>query len=78
MATLLTGIFTLDIGGNPILTFEAKNLPRGMGVLSRSLANIERLQSNALPLWDGKAPFGALCVAIGNRAAPAGYNGRGS
>jgi hypothetical protein len=57
MATLLPGVFTLDIGGKPILIFEAKNLREAWEVCHEAWLrdDIERLRSNAAPLWDGKA-----------------------
>ena len=57
MATLLPGVFTLDIGGKPILIFEAKNLREAWEVCHEAWLkdDVRRLRSNALPLWDGKA-----------------------
>jgi hypothetical protein len=57
MATLLPGVFTLDIGGKPVLTFEAKNLREAWEVCHEVWLkdDIGRLRSKALPLWDGKA-----------------------
>src|SRR5436309_686106 len=57
LAALLPGIFTLDIGGKPILTFEAKNLREAWEVCHEAWLkdDFERLHSNARPLWDGKA-----------------------
>jgi hypothetical protein len=57
MATLLPGVFTLDIGGKPVLTFEAKNLREAWEVCHEAWLkdDIGRLRSKALPLWDGKA-----------------------
>ncbi|MDE5451545.1 hypothetical protein GWE18_01475 [Bradyrhizobium sp. CSA112] len=54
---LLPAIFTLDIGGRPILAFEAKNLRESQQLchehwLRRDIAG---LTSNGAPLWDGKA-----------------------
>jgi hypothetical protein len=56
-ATLLPGVFALDIGGKPILTFEAKNLREAWEVCHEAWLkdDIQRLRSNTLPLWDGKA-----------------------
>ena len=57
IATLLPGIFALDIGGKPVLTFEAKNLREAWEVCHEAWLkdDVRRLRSNALPLWDGKA-----------------------
>jgi hypothetical protein len=57
MAILLPGVFTLDIGGKPILTFEAKNLREAWEVCHEAWLkdDVGRLRSNALPIWDGKA-----------------------
>jgi hypothetical protein len=52
-----SAIFTLDIGGRPVLTFEAKNL-REAWELCHELwlrEDVARLRSNGVPLWDGTA-----------------------
>jgi hypothetical protein len=51
------GIFTLDIGGKPILTFEAKNLREAWEVCHEHWLreDVSRLCSNGIPLWDGSA-----------------------
>jgi hypothetical protein len=54
---LLPAIFTLDVGGKPTLSFEAKNLREAWEIcheawLKEDLASI---CSNGVPLWDGKA-----------------------
>src|SRR4051794_18058852 len=56
-AALLPGVFALDIGGKPTLTFEAKNLREAWEVCHEAWLkdDIRRLRSNTLPLWDGKA-----------------------
>jgi hypothetical protein len=54
---MISAIFTLDVGGKPTLTFEARNL-RESYELSREAwlrDDIARLKSNGIPLWDGKA-----------------------
>jgi hypothetical protein len=54
---MVNAIFTLDIGGKPTLTFEARNL-RESGELSREewlRDDIMRLKSRGTALWDGKA-----------------------
>jgi hypothetical protein len=54
---MISAIFTLDVGGKPTLTFEARNL-RESYELSREAwlrDDIVRLKSNGIPLWDGKA-----------------------
>ena len=57
MAGLLPGIFALDIGGKPILTFEARNLREAHQLCHERwlLADVARLTSNGIPLWDGAA-----------------------
>jgi hypothetical protein len=54
-----SAIFTLDVGGKPILTFEAKNLRESWELCHEEWLrdNIARLKSNGIPLWDGKAPL---------------------
>jgi hypothetical protein len=57
MADLLPAVFTLDIGGKPALTFEAKNLREAWEMCHEQWLHedIARLSSNETPLWDGKA-----------------------
>jgi hypothetical protein len=57
MVDLLPGVFALEIGGKPVLTFEAKNL-REAHELCREhwlREDFTRLTSNGVPLWDGAA-----------------------
>jgi hypothetical protein len=54
---MLPAVFTLDVGGKPTLSFEAKNLREAWeicheGWLKQDLASI---CSDGVPLWDGKA-----------------------
>ena len=51
------GIFTLGIGGRPILTFEAKNLREARELCREQWLreDVARLRSNGIPLWDGSA-----------------------
>lgn len=55
--TVISSIFTLDIGGVPTLTFEAKNLRQSWELCHEEWLreDIMRLKSNGVPLWDGKA-----------------------
>jgi hypothetical protein len=57
MADLLPGIFALEIGGKPILTFEARNLREAHELCHEHWLreDIARLTSNGVPLWDGAA-----------------------
>jgi hypothetical protein len=50
-------IFTLDIGGRPVLTFEARNLKEARELSHEQWlrADVVRLRSNGIPLWDGAA-----------------------
>jgi hypothetical protein len=50
-------IFTLDIGGRPVLTFEARNLKEARELSHEQWlrADVARLRSNGIPLWDGAA-----------------------
>jgi hypothetical protein len=73
---LLPAIFTLEVGGKPTLTFEAKNLREAWEIchevwLKEDLASI---CSNGVPLWDGKASLRSRSaveaeIAIYRRAA---------
>jgi hypothetical protein len=51
------GIFTLDIGGRPVLAFEAKNLREAWELCHEQWLreDVARLRSNGIPLWDGSA-----------------------
>ncbi|HMF67892.1 MAG TPA: hypothetical protein VK602_09825 [Phyllobacterium sp.] len=57
MANLLPGVFALDVGGKPVLTFEAKNLREAHELCHEEWlrADFARLTSNGVPLWDGEA-----------------------
>ena len=57
MADLLPGVFALEIGGKPILTFEAKNLREAHELCHEQWLreDFARLTSNGVPLWDGSA-----------------------
>ena len=57
MADLLPGVFALEIGGKPILTFEAKNLREAHELCHERWLreDVARLTSNGAPLWDGAA-----------------------
>ena len=51
------GTFTLDVGGKPTLTFEAKNLREAHEICREEwlLDDLSRLTSNKVSLWDGRA-----------------------
>jgi hypothetical protein len=51
------GVFTLDIGGKPTLTCEAKNLREAHELCREEwlLDDLSRLTSNGIALWDGRA-----------------------
>jgi hypothetical protein len=57
MADLQPAVFTLDVGGKAILTFEAKNLREAWEICHEHWLHddLARLSSNATPLWNGKA-----------------------
>lgn len=61
MADLLPGVFALEIGGKPILTFEAKNLREAHELCHEHWLreDVARLSSNGVPLWDGTAQLRA-------------------
>jgi hypothetical protein len=50
-------VFTLDVGGRPTLSFEAKNLRESWEICHEEWlkADLARICSNGVPLWDGKA-----------------------
>jgi hypothetical protein len=52
---MVSAIFTLDVGGKPILTFEAKNLRESWELCHEEWLrdDIARLKSDGIPLWDG-------------------------
>ncbi len=59
--TLFPSIFTIEIGGIPTVTFEAKSLREASEIcnapwLGEDLASAH---SDGAPLWDGKAPLRA-------------------
>jgi hypothetical protein len=64
------GIFTLDIGGKPIVTFEAKNVREAWEVShERGLReDIARLRSNGTSLWDGSATLRSRSASESERA----------
>jgi hypothetical protein len=53
---MVSAIFTLDVGGKPTLTFEAKNLRESWELCHEEWLrdDIARLKSNGIPLWNGK------------------------
>jgi hypothetical protein len=54
---MLPAVFTLDVGGKPTLAFEAKNLREAWEICHEEWlkADLARICSNGVPLWDGKA-----------------------
>jgi len=62
---VLPGIFTLDIDGRPILSFEARNLREAHEICHEAWLrdDVARLTSNDVPLWDGKARLRARYAA---------------
>ena len=59
--TLFPSVFTIEIGGKPTVTFEAKSLREASEIcnapwLGEDLASAH---SDGAPLWDGKAPLRA-------------------
>jgi hypothetical protein len=67
----MSAIFTLDIGGKPILSFEAKNL-RESSELCREQwlrEEISQLQSYGVSLWDGKAALKTRYASDAEKAA---------
>ena len=54
---MIPAVFTLDIGGQPVLSFEAKNLRESWEICHEHWLkeDLTGLRSNGVPLWDGKA-----------------------
>jgi hypothetical protein len=57
--TLFPSVFTIEIGGTPTLTFEAKSLREASEICGASWLrdDFTSAHSNGAPLWDGKAPL---------------------
>ncbi|HEY0330055.1 MAG TPA: hypothetical protein VGC77_13255 [Rhodopseudomonas sp.] len=79
MATkLMPLIFTIDIGGRPILTFEAANLREAHEVCHEHwlLADLRQMTHRGAPVWDGKTRLRARYATdpekSAYRNAPAG------
>jgi hypothetical protein len=68
---MLPTIFTLDIGGRPTLTFEAKNLREAWQLCHERWLreDVARLTSNGAALWDGKAALRSRYASENERAA---------
>jgi hypothetical protein len=62
---MLSAVFTLDVGGKPTLSFEAKNLREAWEICHEEWlkADLARICSNGVPLWDGKARLRSRCAA---------------
>lgn len=56
---MLPAIFTLDVGGKPVLVFEAKNLRESWELCHEQWLREDLVlqTSGGIPLWDGKAPL---------------------
>jgi hypothetical protein len=50
-------VYTLEIGGIPVLTFRARNHREAQSILKEEwlLADLRAIRSNGVPVWDGKA-----------------------
>jgi hypothetical protein len=67
----MSAIFTLDIGGKPTLTFEAKNL-RESAELCREpwlRDEVAQLRSYGVSLWDGRAALKTRYASETEKAA---------
>jgi len=55
--TLFPSIFTIEIGGKPTVTFEAKSLREASEICNAPWLreDFASAHSNGAPLWDGKA-----------------------
>jgi hypothetical protein len=59
--TLFPSVFTIEIGGTPTVTFEAKSLREASDICNTPWLrdDFASAHSNGVPLWDGKAPLRA-------------------
>ena len=59
MNSVLSSIFTVDVGGIPTVAFAAKNAREAqeLGKEGWFLDDLRELRSEERPLWDGKAPL---------------------
>ena len=55
--TLFPSVFTIEIGGTPTVTFEAKSLREASEICNAPWLrdDFATAYSNGVPLWDGKA-----------------------
>ena len=67
----MSAIFTLDIGGKPTLTFEAKNLRESSELCHEQWLRDEvaQLKSHGVSLWDRKASLKTRYASEGEKAA---------
>jgi hypothetical protein len=70
MSNMLPSIFTLEIGGKPMLTFEAKNLREAHELCQEQWLKIDLAEatSDGVPLWNGIAKLRAR-IALPNESA---------
>lgn len=59
--TLFPSVFTIEIGGTPTVTFEAKSLRKASEICNAAWLreDFTSAHSNGTPLWDGKAELRA-------------------
>jgi hypothetical protein len=67
---MLPAVFTVDVGGRPTLSFEAKNLREAWEICHEEWlkADLARICSNGVPLWDGKARLRSRYAAAAETA----------
>jgi hypothetical protein len=67
----MSAIFTLDIDGKPILSFEAKNLRESSELCREQWLRDEvaELKSYGISLWDGKAALKTRYASDAEKAA---------
>jgi hypothetical protein len=58
---LFPSVFTIEIGGTPTVTFEAKSLREANEIFNAPWLreDFTSTHSNGAPLWDGRAPLRA-------------------
>jgi hypothetical protein len=61
MSNILPSIFTMEIGGKPTLTFEAKNLREAHELCQEQWLKIDLAEAicDGVPLWNGQAKLRA-------------------
>lgn len=67
----MSAVFTLEIGGKPIVAFEAKNAHEASQLRSEKWFrdDVAELKSGSIPLWDRKAQLKTRYASEAEKAA---------